>query len=228
MRIALGGLCFWLFAAMCSAAGPFDGTWTAHVVRPAPAGPQDLTIRLATDEGKVTGSIAIQGGGQSPIEWGIKEFGQGIAISTSFQADSVALIDMAYELDPEINVFSVDTGRLPAETFELADRLRDRYPGLNLELVEPSPDEIASMTGKHGVDLFKTSVDLRLLCCNLRKFGSAMEDGGEAYSCRDARPCVQQSSFPLPSSSAGDPRPRFWPLRVVRGRVPWSHTQGAF
>ena len=71
MRIALGGLCFWLFAAMCSAAGPFDGTWTAHVVRPAPAGPQGLTIRLATDEGKVTGSIAIQGGGQSPIEWGI-------------------------------------------------------------------------------------------------------------------------------------------------------------
>ena len=54
-----------------------------------------------------------------------------IAISTSFQADSVALIDMAYELDPEIKVFSVDTGRLPAETLELADRLRDRYPGLD-------------------------------------------------------------------------------------------------
>src|SRR5205814_4464918 len=69
---------------------------------------------------------------------------------------------------------------------------------------------------------------LMYLCCNLRTFGSAMEDGGEAYSCRDARPCVQQSSFPLPSSSAGDPRPRFWPLRVVRGRVPWSHTEGAF
>ncbi len=66
-------------------------------------------------------------------------------------------------------VFSVDTGRLPAETLELADRLRDRYPGLQLELVEPDPDEIASMIGKHGVDLFKTSVDLRLLCCNLRK-----------------------------------------------------------
>ena len=66
-------------------------------------------------------------------------------------------------------VFSVDTGRLPDETLELADRLRDRYPGLQLELVEPDPAEIASMVGKHGVDLFKTSVDLRLLCCNLRK-----------------------------------------------------------
>src|SRR5204863_6762995 len=118
------------------------------------------------------GELSIEFEGEEPqtvIEWGIERFGGGIAISTSFQIDSVVLIDMAYELDPEIRVFSVDTGRLPAETHELADSLRARYPGLNLELVEPAPDEIAGMTGKHGVDLFKTSVDLRLLCCNIRK-----------------------------------------------------------
>jgi len=118
------------------------------------------------------GELSIEFEGEEPqalIEWGIERFGGGVAISTSFQTDSVVLIDMAYELDPEIKVFSVDTGRLPAETLELADRLRDRYPGLQLELVEPSPDEVAGMTGKHGVDLFKTSVDLRLLCCNVRK-----------------------------------------------------------
>ena len=66
-------------------------------------------------------------------------------------------------------VFSVDTGRLPDETLELADRLRARYPGLNLELVAAGPVEIERMVGKHGVDLFKTAVDLRLLCCNVRK-----------------------------------------------------------
>src|SRR5581483_687121 len=118
------------------------------------------------------GELSVEFEGEEPqalIEWGIERFGSGIAISTSFQIDSVALIDMAYELDAEITVFSVDTGRLPAETLELADRLRDRYPGLQLELVEPSPDEVAGMVGKHGVDLFKTSVDLRLLCCNVRK-----------------------------------------------------------
>ena len=71
MRMAICGMCLWLFVAVCSAAGPFDGKWTAHVVRPAPAGPQDLTITLNTSEGKVTGSIAIQGGAQSPIDWGI-------------------------------------------------------------------------------------------------------------------------------------------------------------
>ena len=118
------------------------------------------------------GELSIQFEGEEPealLEWAIAEFMPGLAISTSFQIDSVVLIDMAYEIDPNVPVFSVDTGRLPAETLELADRLRDRYPGLQLELVEPDADEIASMTGKHGVDLFKTSVDLRLLCCNLRK-----------------------------------------------------------
>jgi hypothetical protein len=54
-----------------TAAGSFDGKWTARVVRPAPAAPQDLTITLAADQGgKVTGSVAIQGGMESKIDWG--------------------------------------------------------------------------------------------------------------------------------------------------------------
>jgi hypothetical protein len=71
MRATICGVCLWLFVAVCSAAGPLDGRWTAHVMRPAPAGPQDLTITLNTNEGKVTGSLAIQGGAVSPIEWGM-------------------------------------------------------------------------------------------------------------------------------------------------------------
>jgi thioredoxin-dependent adenylylsulfate APS reductase len=118
------------------------------------------------------GELSIEFEGEEPqtlLAWAIERFAPGLAISTSFQMDSVVLIDMAYAIDPDIPVFSVDTGRLPAETLELAERLRDRYPGLRLELVEPSPEEVGAMTGKHGVDLFRTSVDLRLLCCNIRK-----------------------------------------------------------
>jgi phosphoadenosine phosphosulfate reductase len=118
------------------------------------------------------GELSVEFEGEEPqtvLEWAIKRFAPNIAISTSFQIDSVVLIDMAYEIDPEIPVFSVDTGRLPAETLELADRLRSRYPGLNLELIRPEGTEVDAMVGKHGVDLFKTAVDLRLLCCNVRK-----------------------------------------------------------
>ncbi len=57
--------------AVVSAASSFDGKWTARVVRPAPATPQDLTFLLAADDGgKVTGSVAIQGGMESKIDWG--------------------------------------------------------------------------------------------------------------------------------------------------------------
>ena len=77
---------------------------------------------------------------------------------------------MAYEIDPEIQVFSVDTGRLPAETLELADRAARALPGSRPRAdLRPTPSEVDAMTGKHGVDLFKTAVDLRLLCCNVRK-----------------------------------------------------------
>ena len=71
MKAAICIVCLFLFATVCSAAGPFDGKWTAHVVRPAPAGPQDLTITLNTNEGKVTGSLGIQGGSESTIDWGM-------------------------------------------------------------------------------------------------------------------------------------------------------------
>src|SRR5579871_6196110 len=118
------------------------------------------------------GELSIEFEGEEPqalLEWAVRRFAPGLAVSTSFQIDSVVLIDMVYEIDPSVPVFSVNTGRLPEETWELADRLRARYPGLQLDLVEPDADEISAMTSKHGVDLFKTSVDLRLLCCNLRK-----------------------------------------------------------
>ena len=65
------------------------------------------------------GELSIQFEGEEPqalLEWAIAEFMPGMAISTSFQVDSVVLIDMAYEIDPNVPVFSVDTGRLPQET----------------------------------------------------------------------------------------------------------------
>ena len=44
------------------------------------------------------------------LEWALERFSPRIAISTAFQIDGVAVLDMAYEIDPEIRVFSVDTG----------------------------------------------------------------------------------------------------------------------
>src|SRR6266536_3245658 len=76
---------------------------------------------------------------------------------------------MAYRIDPEIRIFSVDTGRLPAETHELIAQLRDRYPGLDLEVLAPEEEHVRRMVERKGLDLFRESVENRLLCCNVRK-----------------------------------------------------------
>ena len=94
---------------------------------------------------------------------------QRIALSTAFQEGDVALIDMAYAIDPSVRVFTVDTGRLPQETFELIEQLRERYPGLRLELLSPDAPQVQRLVDRHGPNLFRNSVEQRLLCCNVRK-----------------------------------------------------------
>jgi phosphoadenosine phosphosulfate reductase len=118
------------------------------------------------------GEVSVEFEGEEPqtvIEWAIERFAPRIAISTAFQIDGIAVLDMAYEIDPEIEVFSVDTGRLPEDSYELIEQLRERYPGLNLVLLAPNAGHVERMVGKHGPNLFRNSVDERLLCCQVRK-----------------------------------------------------------
>src|SRR5581483_1507250 len=118
------------------------------------------------------GELSVEFEGEEPetvLEWALERFERRIGISTAFQIDGSVLLDMAYRIDPTVAVFSVDTGRLPPETHELIATLYDRYPGLNLTLLEPDPNHIERMVGAKGRDLFYESVENRLICCNVRK-----------------------------------------------------------
>jgi phosphoadenosine phosphosulfate reductase len=118
------------------------------------------------------GELSVEFEGEEPqtvLAWAIERFSPRIGISTAFQMDGIAVLDMAYEIDPEIQVFSVDTGRLPEESYELINQLRDRYPGLNLELLSPNATHVQRMVKSHGPNLFYESVENRLLCCQVRK-----------------------------------------------------------
>jgi thioredoxin-dependent adenylylsulfate APS reductase len=118
------------------------------------------------------GELSVEFEGEEPeavLEWALERFEGRIGISTAFQIDGSVLLDMAYRIDPAIEAFSVDTGRLPAETHELIATLREHYPGLNLTLLAPDAAHIERMVGAKGLDLFYESVENRLLCCNVRK-----------------------------------------------------------
>jgi len=102
------------------------------------------------------------------IRWALVTYRQQVAISTSLQAEGMVILDMAYRLYPSVRVLTIDTGRLPKETYELVDRVRGRY-GIQVEVVYPDHIELSRMVTKHGVNPFYQSVSLRLLCCQIRK-----------------------------------------------------------
>jgi phosphoadenosine phosphosulfate reductase len=118
------------------------------------------------------GELSVEFEGEEPevvLEWALERFSPRIALSTALQIDGVALLDMAYGIDQEIRVFTIDTGRLPRESFELVEQLRERYPGLVLEVVSPEARHVETMVSRHGPNLFHRSVENRLLCCQIRK-----------------------------------------------------------
>ena len=102
------------------------------------------------------------------LAWALAAFGERVALCTSFQADGMVILDMAWRLDPRLRVFTIDTGRLPPETYDFMEAVRRRY-GLALSVVLPAADEVEAMVGRHGVNLFRDGVPLRRTCCDVRK-----------------------------------------------------------
>jgi thioredoxin-dependent adenylylsulfate APS reductase len=127
--------------------------------------------RVTFDEWEA-GELGVEYDDQEPQEvlrWALETFAPGrVAICTSFQADGMAILDMAWRIDPNVRVFTVDTGRLTAETYEIIDRVRDHY-GMTIEVVSPDARDVEAMVTQHGVNLFKRSVPERLMCCDVRK-----------------------------------------------------------
>lgn len=109
--------------------------------------------------------------GSSPrevLEWASRNLGSGVALATSFQVQGMALLDMLVRTDPRARIFTLDTGRLPSQTYELMDRVRERYD-VNVEVLFPDKAEVEEMVARRGVNLFYRSVENRRLCCQVRK-----------------------------------------------------------
>jgi len=66
------------------------------------------------------------------LAWSLDTFYPRIAISAAGGVDGLALLDMAWRINPDVRVFTLDTGRLPPETYALFEEIRERY-GINVE-----------------------------------------------------------------------------------------------
>jgi phosphoadenosine phosphosulfate reductase len=115
--------------------------------------------------------IALQAESWTPqqvLAWALERFHPRIALASSFGVEDVALIDMMAAVRPDARVFTLDTGRLPPETFDVMERIRERYR-LPIEVMAPERAAVEQLQGQRGFFSFRASVDERKRCCGIRK-----------------------------------------------------------
>lgn len=105
---------------------------------------------------------------QDVVRLAYQRFGQNVALSSSFGAEDMVLVDMLMKVDSKSRIFTLDTGRLPQETYDMMDTVRLRYQ-TRIEVILPDAAEVERMVGRHGVNLFRADPSLRKLCCQIRK-----------------------------------------------------------
>jgi phosphoadenosine phosphosulfate reductase len=86
----------------------------------------------------------------------------------SFGAEDMVLLDAVATNARKIEVFTLDTGRLPEETQTLLETVRDKYP-IAIRTYFPDAAEIESWVAQNGPNAFYKSVGQRQQCCNIRK-----------------------------------------------------------
>ena len=151
---------------------------------------------------------------QEAIGWALDEFGRSLTIATGFGAEGVALIDMAVRIDPQPDIFFLDTGFLFTETYELRRRIEERYSieirAVNTEL---SPEAQAA---RFGPRLWSRDPDL---CCRLRK----LEPLNDALRGRSAwMTAIRRDQSPTRASAQVVEWDYGWQILKVNPLAGWS------
>ena len=129
-----------------------------------------MSDQMVLDEYEA-GELSVVYDSESPEEvlaWALDRFSPRIAISEGGGAEGMVIIDIASRIRDDVRVFTIDTGRLPQETYDLMAAVEDRY-GIRVEMLFPERKHIEGLTKRHGPNLMYEAVDLRLLCCQVRK-----------------------------------------------------------
>lgn len=90
------------------------------------------------------------------------------ALASSLSAEDMVITDVILRHELDIEIFTLDTERLHADTLNVIAAIRKRY-GYDVRVFRPDPRAVADYTARHGQDAFYESVELRKQCCQLRK-----------------------------------------------------------
>ena len=105
---------------------------------------------------------------EDALKWAYDTFGNKIAKASSFGPEDSVVTDMIIKVNPKARFFTLDTGRLNQETYDVMDAIAKKY-NINFEVMFPETVAVEEMVRTKGINLFYDSVDNRKLCCEIRK-----------------------------------------------------------
>ena len=110
-------------------------------------------------------------GGKDPVEvlkFFMDYFGERICLSTSLGEEDQVLTAMVLGIRKDIKIFTLDTGRLFPETYDLIARTNKHF-GIRMKTYFPEAEKVEEMVAANGINLFYDSVEKRKMCCAVRK-----------------------------------------------------------
>lgn len=98
----------------------------------------------------------------------LRQYPEGVVFSTSFGQEDQVITDLIFKNNLPIEVFTLDTGRVFQETYELMDKTRAKYKK-DIKVCFPDASDIEKLTSEKGFNSFYESIENRKECCFLRK-----------------------------------------------------------
>ena len=99
------------------------------------------------------------------LEWAYQIYGDDIVYSCSFGAESMVLIDLIYQIKPDAQIVFLDTDLHFQETYDLIDRVKEKYPRLRIKMKKPELT-LEEQANKYNPALWKNNPNQ---CCYIRK-----------------------------------------------------------
>lgn len=102
------------------------------------------------------------------LRWAADNFYPKLGFASSFGAEDAVVIDLMVKVNPKITIFTLDTGRLHEETYEVMDRIREKY-GVSIKSYFPDKAAVEKLEREKGFYSFRKSIENRKECCGIRK-----------------------------------------------------------
>ena len=102
------------------------------------------------------------------LRWAQEQFSGSLTLATALGPEAQILTHFIARHKLDIPIFTLDTGRLFPETYELLAKTEAVY-GLRIRVLFPDSAEVETMVGRYGPSLFRDSPTLRKHCCDVRK-----------------------------------------------------------